>query len=128
MAPALRDALVNQLSPASFAWVVAAGNDRWIDLPSIQALAKIVLKREDLLPLFSAGRVGVIGLSLEPDPVLRVVVKTDDARAVGDWFARRWADERTTVEPGDEWAIVTTPCPLAEVANKIAKLIPPAKK
>jgi hypothetical protein len=125
--PALWDQLMNRLSPASFAWVAAAGEATWSELPSVKLLAKFA-KREDLLPVVATGRAGSIGLSFEPDPVLRVAVATENARPFGDWVAIQWADEKTVVETGDGWVAASTPSAIAEVPAKLGLLIPPAKK
>jgi len=125
--PPLREAMTSRLSPASFAWAVAVGDDRWTELPSVKLLASI-LKREDLLTRFAAGRAAAVGLSLEPDPWLRVAVQTADDRAAADWVGQQWAGEGTVVETGDGWATAATPCPLQDVAAKLGRLLPPARK
>jgi hypothetical protein len=125
--PVLREEIMNRLSPASFAWAVAVGDDRWVDLPSIKLLASI-LKRDDLLTRFGTGRAMAVGLSLEPGPCLRVAVQAADERAVADWFGQQLAGEGTVVEKGGGWASVATPGPLPDVVDKLARLIPPLKK
>jgi hypothetical protein len=125
--PALREAIIQRLDPASFAWLVAVGDDRWADLPSAKFLAKWMM-REDLLARFAPGRAVAIGLSLQPDPRLHVAVNAEDARPVADWFAQQLAGDDTVVEPGEKWAVVTVPCPLSDVAAKLGKLIPPERK
>jgi hypothetical protein len=125
--PVLREVITNRLSPASFAWVVAAGDDRWVELPFAKLVATF-FKREDLLTRFAAGRAAAVGLSLEPDPWLRVAVQAADERAVADWFGQQLAGEGTVVEAGDGWASVATSGPLPDVVDKLARLFPPAKK
>jgi hypothetical protein len=125
--PVLREAMMNRLSPASFAWAVAVGDDRWVDLPSVKLLASI-FKRDDLLTRFATGRAVAAGLSLEPDPWLRVAVQAADERVVANWFGQQLAGEGTVVEMGDGWASAATPVPLPDIATRLSKLIPPSKK
>ena len=107
--------------------IPAAGDDQWTKLPSAKALA-LVFKREDLLKRFASGRAVALGLSLEPDPWLRVAVNAEDVQPVGDWFGQQLAGDQTKVELVEGWATVVVPCPLKDVSTHLGKLIPPSQK
>lgn len=123
----LRDAVTLRLSPASFAWVAAVGDDGWTKLPSVKLAAQF-FNRNDLLPRFAPGRACVIGLSLESVPTVRIAVNAADAAAVGDWLGQQWAGEATEIEVGEGWAGAVTRCKFAEVPARIGGLIPPVRK
>ena len=128
----LRPALWDMLGEPAKSCVVrvgGCGGGRTLDRPAFVKFAAKFSKREDLLPAFAPGRAVAIGLSMEPDPVLRVAVKADDAKRVRDWFGQQFASEEgTQVETGDGWAAVNTPCPIAEVPARLGKLVPAMKK
>jgi hypothetical protein len=82
--PALRDAITTKLSPASFAWA-ATDAAAWADMAVVKAFATNSKdpRVRDRFELLGRGRQAVVGASLEPDPRLRVAVRTRDAEAAG---------------------------------------------
>jgi hypothetical protein len=109
----LRETIADRLSPASFVWL-ATDAENWADKPAL----KLGLKKDQLERL-ARGRAAAVGVSLEPDPVLRVAVRAKDAATADE--ARGVLRERLGGAGGEgEWATAETPLdPKGEAVRKL---------
>lgn len=104
----LRESLTARLSPASFAWVATA-SEKWAEKPVL----KLALKAPQLVPLTQI-RAAAVGVSLEPDPVLKVALKPADADARG-WVRAEIGGrvgELASINDAGDWVTVETPVDL----------------
>jgi hypothetical protein len=104
----LREALATRLSPASFAWA-ATDADRWADKAAVKGflLGAKDPKTKDWAGKLTQGRQAAAGLSLEPNPQLRVAIRTQDAdtaKTLRNYFAEKLAGDPATISGEADWA------------------------
>lgn len=128
----LRAALATRLSPASFAWA-ATDAERWADKKLVGAVLKGYVrgakdpKVKDRLTKLTLGRQTVVGVSLEPNPQLRIAVRTADAEsatALRAYFAEKLAGEKAVVGGEGEWADADVAIDPKAGADTVRKLLP----
>lgn len=109
----LREALTNRISPASFAWI-ATDSTNWSDKPGVQ-LAKSLPEWKPRFEKLKSLRAVAGGLSLEPEPELRLGTRWDDAIGTNtfqDRLKTQFKDEAAQVAGDEGWATVRTPIDL----------------
>lgn len=75
-APSLTAMLTDQVPPTAAAWVATA-DERWAEKP-VAKLAAQSPEAKDWLPVLAKGRAGVLAVSLDDPPRLRLFVRTTD--------------------------------------------------
>lgn len=99
----LRDAMTTRLSPVSFAWL-ATDTDRWAEKIGKSPFAAAVVSKEQLAKLAPLRAVAT-GLSIEPDPQLRLGVRSTDPVAVQSRLKATFPDAAVD----QDWAAVQVP-------------------
>lgn len=106
----LRDAMTSRISPASFAWI-ATDSSTWWEKPAGKFALQIPdwkSKAEQLRPI----RALAAGISLEPEPELRLGIRCADAPSTASFQERlrSMGNSELSVIAGDEgWATLRTP-------------------
>lgn len=109
----LRDSMTNRISPASFAWI-ATDSTNWSDKPSVQ-LAKSLPDWKSMFEKLKSLRAVAAGISLEPEPELRLGTRWNDAgsaKAFQDRMKMQFKDEAALIAGDEGWATVRTPIDL----------------
>jgi hypothetical protein len=106
----LREAMTSKVSPASFVWLATDTQD-WAakDVVKIAALSQTL---KDRIEKLKAVRGAAAGLSLEPDPELRLGVRWADAAgatAFQQKLKAAFPTEKAAVAGDDGWGTVVTP-------------------
>jgi hypothetical protein len=120
----LWEALSAKLSPASFAWV-ATDNDRWGEKKVVKTFAERSkdAKVRERLALLGKGRQTVVGISLEPEPRLRLAVRTADVetgKRLREYFSEKLAGGKAEIGGEGDWAEVSAEFdPKAELWRKL---------
>lgn len=102
----LREAMTSKISPASFVWV-ASDSDKWAEKLARSPFTAAVATKEQLAKLAPLRAVAA-GLSIEPEPQLRLGVRMADAAATAAVQTRLKATFPVAVAD-PEWATVQAP-------------------
>ncbi len=106
----LREAATNRISPASYAWI-ATDSEAWMEKPP----AEFFLKSPDWKPRIEklkSLRAFAAGLSLEPEPELRLAARWNDAasrKSFQDRLNAHFKVETTSFAGDEDWATVRAP-------------------
>lgn len=123
----LRDAITHRLSPASFVWI-ATDSDRWGDKPIAKLPATLDPKKwKDLATKLNRGRAVVAGLSLEPEPMLRLAVRLADIKDAENLrapFQDAFPAAGTTIETDSDWTTLATPFDPKTTPDSWKRLMP----
>ena len=123
----LREAITNRLSPASFVWL-ATDSDRWGDKPLAKLPGTLDPKKWKDLPMkLNRGRAIVAGLSLEPEPMLRLAVRLADIKDAENLrapFQNAFPAAGTTIETNSDWTTLATPFDPKTTPDSWKRLMP----
>lgn len=100
--PSLTGMLVEQVPPAAAAWIATA-DERWAEKPATKIAAQFLDKKE-WLSVLPQGRAGMLALSFNDAPRVRLHVKTTDeatGQQVRDYFKRKVSDKMQLGGEGD---------------------------
>jgi hypothetical protein len=124
LAPAIRETIQNQISPAAVAWL-ATDTQSWHDRPAIKA-AILAAKRPDLTVLIARGRALALSFSLEPEFNVGLAVKCDGeetAKQLQDFLGIKGAGKPWVIGGTDGWAAVDAAVPPKEIPALVTALL-----
>ncbi|MFO0821693.1 MAG: hypothetical protein U0792_00965 [Gemmataceae bacterium] len=108
------------------AWV-ATSDERWAEKPGVRLLIETILKKPEWLDAIKQGRAGMVAVSVDENPRLRIVVKTadaDSAERLGAFLAKRaGGDEKIQQGTTGETVFFDTPIDPAKAFLTVEQLL-----
>jgi hypothetical protein len=114
---------IDRVSPAAFAWAATDAKD-WANLPILKSPVAASMVSAEVVKKLGGVRAAAVGVSLEPDLVLGVAVRTNDstvAREQAEAMKAKLAEVKgVTAAASGEWAEATIPLdPPAETLPQV---------
>ncbi|QEL18436.1 hypothetical protein [Limnoglobus roseus] len=107
----LREAMTSKISPASFAWL-ATDSEPWTEKDAVKLLLTVNAALKNRFANLTSFRAIAVGLSMEPDPQLRLGIRTADpaATAATQTFLKdKFTGDGVAFNGDPEWAVVQMP-------------------
>jgi hypothetical protein len=124
LAPAIRETIHNQISPAAVAWL-ATDTQSWHERPAIKAAIQVV-SRPELPALIARGRALALSFSLEPEFNVGLAVKCDSeetAKQLQDFLGIKGAGKPWVIGGTEGWAVVDAAVPPKEIPALVKSLL-----
>jgi hypothetical protein len=111
---------------------VATSDERWAEKPGVRLLVETIWKKPEWLDSIKQGRAGMIAVSVDEHPRLRIVVKTadtDSAAKVRAFLAKRAnRDEKIHLGGTGETVFFDTPIDPAKAFSTVEQLLGEPRK